>query len=82
MFVRLWSADLDFDHYQVRIDGAGWQDLPKVNLPDCGEPGPRHGWGLNRCSIPATGGTHAVRVRLVRRGGSTGPASFVKFKVP
>jgi hypothetical protein len=82
VLVHLWSADLDFDHYQVRIDGGGWEDLPKLNTPGSAKPGSRYGWGLKRCSIPATRGTHEFRVRLARRGGSTGPESFVTFKVP
>lgn len=82
IFVHLWSADLDFDHYRVRIDGAGWEDLPKVNMPESSKPGPRYGWGLKRFSVPATQGTHQVCVRLVRRDGSTGPDSLVKFRVP
>jgi hypothetical protein len=56
----------------------GCEDLPKANVY---EQGRRRGWGLRRLSLAATPGTHEVHVRVVRRGGTTGPESFVRFAV-
>ena len=39
------------------------------------------GWGAKRFSIPASGGVHEARVRLVRRVGTKGPESFVKLRL-
>jgi hypothetical protein len=82
VLVQLWNADLDFDSYEVSIDGAEWEALPMANAPEIGQPGPDYGRGRDHCSIPATKGTHVFRVRLVRRGGTTGPESIVTFRVP
>jgi hypothetical protein len=78
VYVQLWTGDGEFDHYQARIDGQSWEDLPKANVYDTGR---RHGWGLRRLSMAATPGTHDVRVRVVCKDGSTGPESFVQFRV-
>lgn len=79
IFGHLWTGDVEFDRYQVRIDGAEWKDLPKKNTRDGS--GAMHGWGPRRFSVVAEGGAHSVYVRVVRRDGSTGPSSYVKFKI-
>src|SRR5262245_4485440 len=77
LFFQLWSADLDFDHFEVAIDGRDWERLPEGNINQ----EPRYGWSAKRFSIPATGGVHEARVRAVRRTGTKGPESFVKLKL-
>ncbi|MGA2066686.1 MAG: transglutaminase-like domain-containing protein [Thermoguttaceae bacterium] len=79
IFAQLWNGDGEFDHYQVRFDSGGWEDLPKTNTRDW--TGRLHGWGLDRCSVEAKPGLHEVQVRVARRDGSAGPESFVKFLV-
>jgi hypothetical protein len=79
VFFHLWSADLDFDHFEVSIDGGNWERLPACNTQDVG--GPRFGWSNKRFSLPAAPGLHSVRTRLVRRTGTQGPASFVKLRL-
>ncbi|MGA2254175.1 MAG: transglutaminase-like domain-containing protein [Thermoguttaceae bacterium] len=79
LFFHLWSADLDFDHFEVAIDGRDWQRLPESNTQDAD--GPRFGWSAKRFSLPAASGVHEVRTRLVRRTGTKGPESFVKLNV-
>ncbi len=79
IFVHLWSADLDFDHFEIALDGHDWERLPEYNTPDTS--GPRLGWSAKRFSFPGTPGVHEVRARLVRRTGTKGPASFVKLQV-
>jgi hypothetical protein len=76
LFVHLWSADLDFDHFEVAIDGPNWQRLPEGNIDD----GPHLGWSAKRFTI-ATPGSHEARVRLVRRTGTRGPESYVRLRV-
>jgi hypothetical protein len=79
LFVHLWSADLDFDHFEVAIDGRDWERLPESNAPDAD--GPHFGWSDKRFSLPAASGVHEARTRLVRRTGTKGPESFVKVNV-
>jgi hypothetical protein len=79
VFAQLWAADLDCDHLQVRVDGAGWEDLPAGNT--IAASGPHFGWGPKKFSVARTPGTHEARCRLVRRDGSCGPESFVRFRV-
>jgi hypothetical protein len=79
VYVGLWTGDREFDHFDVRIDGADWERLPPANLPDTS--GPRFGWGPRRFSLAATPGEHAVEVRVVRHDGTTGPPSFARFRV-
>jgi hypothetical protein len=76
LFVHLWSADLDFDRFEMAIDGPNWQRLPEGNVDD----GPHLGWSAKRFAIP-TPGVHEARVRLVRRTGTRGPESYVKLRV-
>ena len=78
VYAQFWTGDAEFDHYQARIDGQAWEDLPTANVYEGGR---RYGWGLRRLSIVATPGRHEVRVRVVRQDGSKGPESFVEFRV-
>jgi hypothetical protein len=91
LFFQLWNADIDFDHYQVKVDGHDWEDLPEGNITEAyGErlgwgdvqKDRRYGWGKDRCSLFASPGEHEVRVRIVRGSGEIGPESFVKLRVP
>lgn len=77
VFFHLWSADLDFDHFEVAIDRDDWQRLPDGNINS----EPQFGWSAKRFSIPASGGVHEARVRLVRRVGTKGPESFVRLRL-
>ena len=79
IFVQLWNGDVEFDHYRVQIDSGDWEDLPKTNTRDWS--GRRHGWGLERFSVEAKPGLHEVQVSVARHDGSTGPQSFVRFRV-
>ena len=79
IFAQLWNGDGEFDHYQVRFHAGDWEDLPKTNTRDWS--GRHHGWGLDRFSLEAKPGDYEVRVRVARGDGSTGPESFVKFRV-
>jgi len=79
IFGHLWTGDGEFDHYQIRMDGAAWEDVPKKNTRVWS--GKMYGWGLKRFSIIAETGTHSVHVRVVRRDASTGPVSHVKFRI-
>jgi len=79
VFFHLWSADLDFDHFEVAIDGRDWERLPDRNTQDAD--GPRFGWSAKRFSLPVTLGVHEARARLIRRTGTKGPESFVKLNV-
>ena len=78
LFVQLWSADLDFDHFEAAVDGGPWERLPEVNVNE----GPRFGWSAKRLSIERSPGVHEARARLVRRAGTRGPESFVRLRVP
>ena len=80
VFIQLWSADLDFEGFEVSIDGRPWERLPPGNTTDAS--GPRFGWGAKRFSIQASPGVHQARARLVRRTGTRGPESFVEFRKP
>jgi hypothetical protein len=80
VFVHLWSADLDFGHCEVAIDGRPWERLPVGNTTDTD--GPRVGWSAKRFSIATSPGVHEARVRLVRQTGTRGPDSFVRWRVP
>jgi len=91
VFFQFWQADIDFDHYQVSVDGQKWEDLPDGNITEgygerLGWSGVkddrRYGWGNNRCSIYATPGKHEIRVRIVQGSGKTGPESFVQLEIP
>jgi len=77
LFVHLWSADLDCDHFEAAVDGGPWERLPEVNASEASRPG----WGPKRFSIEALPGVHEARARLVRRGGTRGPESFVRLRV-
>jgi hypothetical protein len=77
VFFHLWSAELDFDYFEVAVDGGDWQRLPDGNI----NTEPQYGWSAKRFSIPASGGVHEARVRLVRRVGTKGPESFVKLRL-
>jgi len=77
LFVHLWSADPDFDHFEAAVDGGPWERLPEVNVNDA----PRFGWGPKRFSIETSPGVHEARARLVRRAGTRGPESFVRLRV-
>jgi hypothetical protein len=77
LFVHLWSADVDFDYFEVAIDGSDWQRLPQGNVDD----GPHFGWSAKRFSMAAAAGVHEARARLVRRTGTRGPESYVKLRV-
>jgi hypothetical protein len=79
IFVQLWNGDGEFDHFQVRCNSGDWEDVPKTNTRDWS--GKYHGWGLDRFSVEAKPGVYEVQVRVARRDGSTGPESFVKFRV-
>ncbi len=79
IFGHLWTGDGEFDHYQIRLDGAAWEDMPKKNTRVWS--GKMYGWGLRRFSIVATPGPHTVHVRVVRRDASVGPVSHVKFRI-
>ena len=78
VYLQLWNGDVDFDHYQARIDGLQWEDLPVANVY---EEGRRHGWGPGRMSLDGSPGEHEVRVRVVRRDGAQGPESFVRIAI-
>jgi len=78
LFVQLWSADPDFDHFEAAVDGRPWERLPEANVND----GPHFGWGPKRFTVEASAGVHEARARLVRRAGTKGPESSVKLKVP
>jgi hypothetical protein len=78
VFIQLWSADLDFEGFEVSIDGRAWDRLPPGNTTDSS--GPRFGWGAKRFSIQASPGVHQARARLIRRTGTRGPESFVEFR--
>ena len=75
VFLHLWQADINFDHFRVRVDDGQWADLPKTNARE----GPRDMWSKDRCLIRLPRGTHTIEAQLVRRDGSTGPTSFVKL---
>jgi len=90
LFFQFWHADLDFDHYQVSVDGRPWEDLPTGNITEgygerLGWSGVkedrRYGWGKDRCSVYATPGKHDVRVRIERGSGQSGPESYVRLQV-
>ena len=78
LFVHLWSADPDFDHFEAAVDGGPWERLPEVNVNE----GPRFGWSAKRLSMGRSPGVHEARARLVRRAGTRGPESFVRLRVP
>lgn len=78
VYLQFWTGDIEFDHYQARIDGAAWEDLPKANVYESGR---RAGWGLRRLAITSAPGVHEVHVRALRQDGSIGPESFVRFQV-
>jgi len=75
MFIHLWQADMNFDHFRVRVDDGTWTDLPKTNVYG----GPLDKWGKDRCLVRLPRGTHTIEAQLVRRDGSEGPISFVKL---
>jgi hypothetical protein len=79
IFGHLWTGDQEFDHYQIRLDGGGWEDMPQGNTRVWS--GKMFGWGLRRFSIVAEPGPHSVHIRVARRDGSTGPVSYVIFLV-
>ena len=80
IFVQLWNGDVDFDHYQFRLNSGGWEDVPKTNTRDF--TGRLHGWGRDRFSVEGKPGVYGVTVRqFARCDGSTGPESSVKFRV-
>ncbi len=79
VYVGLWTGDLEFSRFEVRIDGREWEPLPSANLPDGS--GPRLGWGPRKFAVEATPGEHEIHVRAARHDGTTGPPSFVRFRV-
>jgi hypothetical protein len=79
VYVQLWTADLDFSHFEVRIEDRPWERLPDGNVDVWS--GPKFGWGPERCSLAATPGTHQVFARSVSRNGTKNPESFVRFRV-
>jgi len=79
VYVQLWTADLDFGHFEVRIDDRPWERLPEGNVDVWS--GLKFGWGPERCSLAATPGTHRVDARAVSRDGTKNPESFVWFRV-
>jgi hypothetical protein len=79
VYVGLWTGDVEFSRFEVCIDGRDWEPLPPANLPDTS--GPRLGWGPRKLAVEATPGDHEIHVRVARHDGSTGPPSFVRFRV-
>ena len=77
IFADLWAADPAVDHFQVRIDGRRWRDLPAIT-PKAASQG--H-WSSRRCGLKRDPGDREVAARIVRADGSMGPESLVKFAV-
>lgn len=91
LFFQFWNADIDFDHYQIRIDEREWEDLPEGNITEgYGErldwkgvkEDRRYGWGKDRCSLYATPGDYKLQVRIVQGGGQFDPTSYVQLRIP
>lgn len=83
IYIDLSTGDIDFDHFQVSVNGGDWQRLPRANTymgsrNSQGHMGPVWGprrFAMHRRNLPGA----TVRVQVVRRDGSLGPVSYVKF---
>ena len=75
VFVHLWHADMNFDHFRVRVDERPWEDMPKKNVYDQAH----YQWGKYRCRFRNLRGAHIVQAQIVRGDGSTGPISWARF---
>ncbi len=81
--VDLYTGDINFDHFQVSLNGADWQPLPSGNTymgwrSPSGHQGPSWGprlYTFNRRNQEI----NELRVQVVRQDGSLGPISFVKL---
>ncbi len=83
--VQLWQADPVFDHFRIRVDNQDWRDLPKVNTRAIRDR--FFGYGPNFFTLRLEWNPwqpdqeYTVRAATVRRDGSVGPESFIRFKL-
>ena len=86
LYVDLATGDIDVDYFQVRVNDGDWQRLPRGNTfmgfrTSRGHTGPVWGpmrFAMDRLVAPSS----TVQARIVRRDGTLGPLSFVKFSNP
>jgi hypothetical protein len=79
IYGQLWTGDRELAGYQVRLDDGAWEEIPQKNTRDWS--GRHHGWGRHRFSLAADPGVHSAYVRVMRRDNTTGPISYVEFRV-